>query len=321
MNNFIFSESSCMNINENFICDLYHSGLSTIQIGNQVGIPAYVTRRILLRNGIKLRSRREALLLRFSNQTDEERKTEKRKVSGFTRRIALPTETICKLYQDGTSEKALSQKFNTQRSCIRRCLTESGISPRGRSEAMFVRMSQTSAEERNRLASAAHAATKGRKTGIAERERRAVTREQSQGRSDPTAMLLKEWLLKRGITSICEKSAGIYNIDLAVERTIAVELHGGGWHLCGQHRKREPIRIKYLLDSGWSVLTIWVDKPYHPLREVVADYIIAMLQELRSKPSTRRQNRVIWGDGKDLSSRRLDIDDVPVVLSPHCSQS
>ena len=267
-----------------------------------------------------MRSRSDSLRVLFSNYTKDEIEQRRAgwKEGGAKRRTDIPAETVCQLYKDGVSEKALAERFSVWRASIRRCLLESGIEPRDRSEAMLLRMQQTSLEDRKKLVRAANRAAAGRTCTTAEKEKRAQTRERKQSQRDPSAMLLQTWLHSRGISSTCEKAVGIYNVDLAIGSTVAVELHGGGWHLGERHRAREPRRLKFILDAGWHAVTIWVERRKgHPLTKGSAEYLVAMLDELRRNPSLRRQNRVIWGDGQDHSSARLDVDDVADVAPPH----
>lgn len=224
-------------------------------------------------------------------------------------RVKLPIEQIGRLYLNGVSEKRIAELFNTNRQVIRRRLLHLGIRPRNRSESMYIRMSQTSKEERQRLTNSAHDAVRGSSKSLGSKIKHAKTIEKISLYGSPAEALLREWLYQRGISLIIpQRACGIYNIDLAIFESIAVELHGGHWHTCKSHILREPKRVMYLLDQGWHVLTIWYNGISRPLTEGAADYIVAFFKELSCNKSMRRQYRVIWGNGNDASIKRLNIN-------------
>lgn len=232
----------------------------------------------------------------------------------------VPADEICRLYLGGMSEKALSTRFGVARSAIRPRLLSGGIVPRNRSKAMYLRMEQTSADQRKQLASAAHDALRGTSPSLASMCARARTKERKMSHATNEELMIAKWLIDRRLDVVPQKAVGPYNLDLAVNGSVAVELHLGGWHLCKRHRLREPKRVKYLLDLGWSVLTIWTSPapnpkkngwtrgPGHPLTEAVSEYILTYVNELSRHEPPWREYRVIWGDGKPCPSRRLDID-------------
>src|SRR6266568_3349358 len=75
-------------------------------------------------------------------------------------RIPLEVSDLVKRYLGGESENALAKSLGVSRNVIERRLRETNIKRRGGSASMFLRMSQTSPEERSRLAFAAHEAVR-----------------------------------------------------------------------------------------------------------------------------------------------------------------
>jgi transposase-like protein len=196
-------------------------------------------------------------------------------------------------YLSGQSVKALAEQHGVSRNVIDRVLDQAGVQRRGRSEAMTVRMAQTSPEERARLAEAAHNAVRGKRQSVEHRARIAATRERLAV-SSPYELLLAEWLVD--MSPVTQKAIGVYNVDLAIE-PVAVEVFGGNWHGHGRHRGRFQQRRQDILDGGWSLLVVWVTRQ-HRLQRAVADEVRAFVDLARREPSLVGQYRVVWGDGQ-----------------------
>jgi very-short-patch-repair endonuclease len=293
------------------VCAKYLVGRSVSQICAETGFSRGIIVDCLSRHGVSLRPRIEALKIRAINRTDEERAkfSEAVRRGQQHRRLKIPLDELRELYLGGMSEKAVAEHFGVARSAIRPRLIEMGIEPRGRSQAELLKWSQMPPEKRAAQVIAAHVATRGRTPTQEEREKQARSRARNwRKNTGPAAIRLASWLEESGVLCVLEKACGRYNIDVAVAETIAVELHGGGWHTASNHRRREAERIKHLLDTGWQCLTVWIDKRRFPLTIASAEYIIAMLDELRSDHSPTRQNRVIRGDGKPWPEQRLEVD-------------
>ena len=75
--------------------------------------------------------------------------------------VTVDVDALIELYNSGVSVKALAKRFECSRDVIVRRLESRGITPRNRSESMYLRMGQTSPEERMRLTDAAHDAVRG----------------------------------------------------------------------------------------------------------------------------------------------------------------
>lgn len=228
-------------------------------------------------------------------------------------KLALPVEEIARRYIAGESEASLARYFRVERNAIRARLLEQGVGIRGRLEANRLMMSRRSREEHARNARAAHEATRGRKPSFEVLCKTALTRERRQSvqqSSDEHRMI--EWLRNRGLIVIPQKAIGPYNADLAIG-AVAVEILGGNWHASGAHRDRAPSRYGYILDRGWNLMLIWVNKLHAPLGIAAADEVMRFVEETERDPTTRGQHRVIWGTGKNASSGSLDLNKLTLV--------
>jgi len=286
---------------------MYLDGLSVRQICDRLGLTRGSVDRCLAAGGVRKRARTDAIRLRAHTRTDEE--IERDEMPRQRRRVDIPIDEVISMYLEGMSEKALSERFNVSRTPIFRTLSEAGIRRRSRSEAETLKWSQMSKDRRAARVAAAHRASTGKKKTPQQKIKAAGTRASRwQLHTTSDAVSLMEQLATAGISCEAERAVGPYNIDVAVAGTIAVELHGGGWHMSKLHRAREPERIKHLLDEGWQCLTIWIDKRRHPISAGCVKYIVAMLEELRRDHPPSRQNRVIRGNGKPWPERRIDVD-------------
>lgn len=224
----------------------------------------------------------------------------------------VPTAEIVAAYVAGASEKALAEHYGVARGVIRRRLADAGVQPRGRSEAMYARMAQTSPEERMRLSHAAHDAVRGRVYTEDEKAVRAKTAQNKRLNMSPAEFVLREMLGRRGVVGIVPTMAiGPYNCDAAID-PVAVEIFGGHWHFSGRHLARSSERIRYLMDRGWHVLMIVLTQT-HPLSDTTADYVAAYVQEARRNPTARREYRVIWGTGETLAAGSADDKEISIV--------
>jgi len=219
----------------------------------------------------------------------------------------LPAEDVVARYVAGESEKALAAAYGVQRGTIRRYLLNAAVQPRGRSESMFVRMANTSPDERKRNALAAHNAVRGRSRSIEERCKGALTRQMRASHVSPYETALRSYLADLGIECIPQQAVGPYNLDLGAE-PVAVEVFGGGWHAYGSHAVRAPKRLNYLFDAGWNVIVVAVDPNRAPLTDGAAHEVAAFIEQSRRDPSFRRQYRVIRGNGQSSAAFGLDLD-------------
>lgn len=225
-------------------------------------------------------------------------------------KLTLPNEDdLVRRYIAGESEKALAEAFGISRSPIRRVLLEAGVPIRGRGDAMTVRMGKTSRDERMALTEAAHAAARGSVRPESSLIKKAQTVEARLTNVSPAEVSLTAMLRARGLSVIQQKAVGKYNVDIATG-TVAVEVLGGSWHRAKKHRER----LRYLLESGWDVIYVWVDGRLFPLGSGAAEYVVAHVKSRERNPTAGRCYRVIRGPGQFLSGGEDDGEDLPLII-------
>lgn len=214
-------------------------------------------------------------------------------------RLDLDANQLLRLYREGASVKALAEKFGCSRNVIDRRLKELGVTPRGRSEAMLLRQAQMTPEERLALLEKAHAAARSRVHGEEELVLRAQRRFVNQTGSSAYQQLVKGLLEARGYEEVLlEFPQGKYNLDLAIhEVSVAVELHGGGWHRYGRHWARRQQRIEQILSAGWKLIEVWGVGMSGWNAEKVADQIVAIAKGSGPDPSPGCKHWMLACDG------------------------
>lgn len=277
-------------IDTNDLLDCYNSGMSGKQIADHFQVGTTTIHRWLADMGLK---------------------TSKRKT--------IDLDALRGLYVGGMSVKAIARKFGVAGSVIVSRLNEIGITPRNRSEAMYVRMHQTPIEERRRLSAAAHAAVRGKRQTDEHREKIAINREINQIGISRTETIFVDMLEKLGICCTQQKAFGRYNVDIALnEFPIVVEICGGGWHSFGAHATRYSERTKYLLNCGMHVILIWIDAMNYPLEKGAADYIVTISEKLGSQKPIRGKEHVIRGNGKSTSIGQRKFNNLPAIPCSEC---
>lgn len=218
----------------------------------------------------------------------------------MSRKIDVPNlDHLLKRYIAGEPEQKLAREAGINRWTFRQRILEAGIIPRNLSDSMYIRWAEATPEQRNAMLNNAHASTRGRVVTDQEKVLRAQSIEAALCRSVPTERFLADALQTHGLTPTLQKAIWIYNIDVALDiDRVAVEIFGGQWHTSGDHARRFHKRTKYLLDSGWHVVIIWVDGRHYPLGAGAIDYVVTFVKELRSHPPASSQYRVILGDGQ-----------------------
>jgi len=220
------------------------------------------------------------------------------------------TKKIIGLYKSGMSEKAVSDAMNIGRNVITRIFNENGIKRRSASEAETLKWKQMSASKRKQQLKAAHDATRGRPQTIDHLLKRSKTQANIQNNVSKYETKLMRMLQKRGHWPVPQLAIGPYNCDLALH-PVAVEVWAGGWHFGGTHLRRFEKRTRYIMNAGWHVLIIVISGSRgrsFPLTPAVADYVISYVNQIRSKPSSVCQYRVVWGAGEETTGGSLNDD-------------
>jgi len=239
----------------------------------------------------------------------ESRRIQAQKISA-TRITNNPiSDDVIAMYNSGISENAIAKKLGVSRSVIKTRLIINNVKRRGQTESNRLRASQMSETEKKEVIKAAQESTRGVPLSMEHKIKIAKTREKI-AKASKTEKLLCSWLDKANIINIPQKAIGPYNADIAIN-TIAVEVLGGYWHSTKfSHSKRS----RYILDSGWNMLFIWVHHVRSPLTSSVVDYIISYLNEVSTNPSSISQYRVIRGDGQELSRGCSNDDNISIVV-------
>lgn len=263
---------------------LYQSGKTADEVAAIVGIGKTSVYRVLRRHGLRARPK-------FRD---------------------LDVAAIVSRYLAGESELALSRAFGIDRNGIRRRLTDAGVAPRDCSAAMFVRMARSTPDERRQWAQASHDAIRGTKFSDARLANKALGIERIGHVTSKLELTMTEWLRDRGVDRIVpQKAIGPYNADIGAA-PVAVEIYGGNWHGSGHHAERSPKRFRYILNQGWAVIVVWVNRNY-PLDGRAANYVAAYIEEARGDPSLVGEYRVIRGDGQLVAQGRDDLDKLTVI--------
>ena len=226
--------------------------------------------------------------------------------------LKLPDNEIISLYLSGTSQKQLSIRFNVSRSSILKRLIDAGIDIRGIKSANTLRSSQYTTQEKIKMTMAAHIAARGRKVSWQTKCLHANTIQNKPSNVSAEEIKLSKFLKQRNIDYIPQQAIGGYNCDIGAY-PIAVEVFGGEWHFHGRHADRLRERIKYILNSGWSIYII-IGK----ITSIVANNCVSYIEHVRGQKSSVREYRVIRSTGKLLATGRLDGDHLSFVPSLRC---
>lgn len=227
----------------------------------------------------------------------------------MTAKIFLPNlDDLLKRYLSGESENILAKEAGINRWTFRQRLIEAGITPRSQSEAETIKWSRMSPEKRIRQVSAAQDAARGRSAPFEELCLRAKMREGNLNYNVSTdEITLGNWLTEMGIGVVHNFAIGPYNCDIRTG-PIIVEVWGGHWH----PKPIDTKRTKYILDAGYSVLIIDLEKSRYPLTRLVTDYAIALIEETGGDPTGRRQYWMVRGDG-ELIFKRFNDDNISLI--------
>lgn len=227
-------------------------------------------------------------------------------------KLSIPVEEMTAAYLSGESVAALARRYKVSRKAITGRLVAAGVPLRTMGEANQIIAQSRTPEQRAAGMLKAQAATRGAQHSETHRRKIAETREQVGAGVSRHELRLAQMLQDRGIQAVPQKAVGRYNVDLA-SGSVAVEVFGGGWHGYGRHRRRAPKRLRYILDEGWNLLVIWTSVHFPDVTGEAADYVVAFVEEASRNPALRGEYRVIWGDGKDVTSSYRDVDDLALV--------
>jgi very-short-patch-repair endonuclease len=271
----------------------YQAGEPIKSIANRIGYKGESTIwRLFKSAGFKVRTRSEA----------------------YADRRRFPESEVPKMYSaylTGESAQSIGRRYGTSHWTILKAFVRAGLRKRTQAESNFIRSSRMTPEQHRSNATAANAACRGRKASFAERSRTALTHEAFPKAPSALELRVLKVLKMLNLPITREKACGIYNIDFAVGHSIAVECFGGGWHAGGRAAARHQPRVRYLIDTGFHVVIVWVDKRHDGWINALKN-IIANFQKTGGNPASPRQYRVIWSDGYVGCSRNSKDNDFPL---------
>lgn len=176
---------------------------------------------------------------------------------GGNQYVQLPNETIKRLFLEGWSVQALAKHFKVARGTISKRLQEEGINTRNRREASLIRMSKLSIDERKHLVKNANNTLRNKPTNVERLKKAAIFRE-----INPYKRIfgfgeeeIYNLLIQHGFIVKKQVAFDVYNIDLLVNHSIAVEISSS----CRNpfRVKKHAEKIKKLTNSGYGVLWIF----------------------------------------------------------------
>jgi DNA-binding CsgD family transcriptional regulator len=195
----------------------------------------------------------------------------------------LDEAELVRRYADGESERAIAETLNIARDTVRRHLDTAGVLRRTRSAAARERWRRLTIDQRQELTAPAHAAVVGCRRTEEHLTRAARSRElRSAGRTPPTAVaMLTRAFQARGMVTRLGHAIGRYNGDLVVGGVVVETLgHSRG------ASKRSGVRLRYLMDRGYTVIFLWTDDRYTvPLAPAALQLIVRAVDSARRHPS------------------------------------
>ena len=218
-----------------------------------------------------------------------------------TPRTNVNANDIVREYNAGKSVKALANDFGVSRNVIIQRLHAAGIQQRNRSEAMYLRMSQTSQEERKRLASAANEAKRGLANSPEMLHRRALAQKRFIGMFEQEFV---DAIEKAGFQTVPQEPFLSYNLDIGCGN-IAVEIHRHTDSPLAPHHVQKLVNC---VNAGKTMIYVWIN----PKRNIVVpecyDKVVSLLQSLSLNPPANSQYWVIRGTGEVYASGSFDGD-------------
>lgn len=218
-------------------------------------------------------------------------------VSSFDREAAVSD------YLAGMSELAVAKKYGVARGTIRSELTKHGIKCRNGSEANYIRLGNMTPEQRQNLVAAAHQARQGSHDRHEVLVKKALIKETKTCFFGLCENELYDKLCAVGLKVVRQKACDIYNIDFAINGTVAVELTVGSVKFqgrCANQRKR----IKKLIECGYTVITVTFKNTECFFTS--ANKLISDIQRICLDPTSSCKYWVIRGTFKQSMTIRLD---------------
>lgn len=220
-------------------------------------------------------------------------------------------DNIIRRYHAGETQSEIAATYGVRQASISTIIRNAGAQI-SRGEAMRRRLARMTPAERSELASAAHDAVRGMVRTSEDLSKRAVGKQRNLSHATDEEIALADELRRVGLAVNPQQAVGKYNVDIGAF-PVAVEVFGGGWHAHGRHLARLPERVKYIADSSWNLLIVWVRGGTRIDIPAVAQDALAYHERSSSDPTFRRQYRVIRGTGKFYSAGCVDDDKLALI--------
>lgn len=216
----------------------------------------------------------------------------------------IDVDNLIKEYLAGKSVKQLAIDNGFSRQVVYRVFRENGITPRNRSESMYVRMAQTSPEERKRLALAANIAKRGSHNTPEMLHKRALAHKRFIGIYEQEFI---DKLVEAGIPVEPQQPFLSYNLDIGCGN-VAVEIHSQGGI-----PTNKPITLKRImncLDAGMNMIYVTIPTKCTFIPDDCYKNVIALVKSIRSNPPERCQYWMVRRTGEVHAFGCLDSNDL-----------
>lgn len=193
-------------------------------------------------------------------------------------------------YAAGDSVLTLSKRHGIRRPTVAAHLKRQGVELRDSSQANVLRMARLSPEDRKALAKNAHDAKRGKANTRAARINAAQTRQKTKsivfGHGERA---LLDALCEKGFSCVPQAAFDVYNIDIMVGNTVAVEITCGS--ACNFKSERNLRKLEKLVKANFAVLCISIQSE----RALAAnmEQVVADIDRISRNPTARGQMRVV----------------------------
>lgn len=221
-------------------------------------------------------------------------------------------DDLIQRHLSGESVNKIAQSLGIARITINRWFAQNGFVARNHSESESIKWSLMTPEQRQKQVKAAHNAIIGKAKDNDLLKKTAKTREQTKQYIGKGELELKKAIEKKGISVIAQKAFDRYNIDLAINDSVAVEVF-----FCATNplsRKNDSKKIVELLKKNWLVIYI-IFSPTADILMIDFNYIASIVDMLSRDPSIRGKYFVIRANGKLDSPFGYDLNQVSRILA------
>ena len=218
------------------------------------------------------------------------------------RRNDFDANDLINRYLSGESVKHLAESFGFSRQVVYRVLRHANITPRNRSESMYVRMEQTPPEERKRLALAANEAKRGLANTPEMLHKRALAHKRFIGVFEREFI---DALTNAGIPVVPQQPFLSYNFAICCGN-IAVEIDTQGG--IPTHKPKTMKRIVECLHAGMNMLYVAIPPKTASIPVECYDKVISIVEECRRNPPARCQYWVVRRTGEVYSTGSFDFN-------------